>query len=143
VPPSRNLRPSRIPLAGQHNVGSTGPVSTTRHTHLPVNNSTTHPKLIHRFTWTSETHATTHRDSTITTTQWQEYKRPKRGPHNLYTVRLHIQFRAPDDGQWSHETCRAIINNKNIVNLSQLVGHIYHLISHDARSHEHKILYLP
>jgi hypothetical protein len=70
-----------IPLAGQHNVGSTGPVSNSRHTHLPVNNSTTHPKLIHRFTWSSEPRATTHRDSTTTVTPCLEYSRLKREPH--------------------------------------------------------------
>jgi hypothetical protein len=47
--------------------------------------------------------------------------------HTTYnTVQLHIQFRAPDDGQWWPETCRAFISIK-IVNLSHLVGHIYHL----------------
>jgi hypothetical protein len=49
-----------------------------RHTHLPVNNSTTHPKLIHRFTRTSEPRATTHRDSTTTVTPCLEYSRLKR-----------------------------------------------------------------
>jgi hypothetical protein len=42
------------------------------------------------------------------------------------TVRLHIQFRAPDDGQCWPETRRAFLAI-NIVNLSHLVGHIYRL----------------
>jgi hypothetical protein len=50
---------------------------------LPVNNSTTHPKLIHRFTWTSEPRATTQRDYTTTVTPWLEYSWLKREPHNL------------------------------------------------------------
>jgi hypothetical protein len=42
------------------------------------------------------------------------------------SVVVHIQFRAPDDGQWWPETCRAFVTIK-IVNLWHLVGHIYHI----------------
>jgi hypothetical protein len=83
-------------------------------------------KLIHRSTKTSDPHATTqrivpppkHRAWNIA--DWREN-------HTTYnTVQLHIQFRAPDDGQWWPETCTAFLTIK-IVNLSHLVGHIYHL----------------
>jgi hypothetical protein len=57
---------------------------------------------------------------TTTVTPCLEYIRLKREPHNLYTVRLHIQFRAPGDGQWWPETCRAFLAI-NIVNLSHLL----------------------
>jgi hypothetical protein len=65
-------------------------------------------------------------DYTTTVTPCLEYSWLKREPHNLYTVRLHIHFRAPDDGQWWPETCRAFLAI-NIVKLSHLVGHIYHI----------------
>jgi hypothetical protein len=54
-------------------------------------------------------------DCTTTETSRPEYSRLKREPHNLYTVRLHIQFRAPDDRQWCPETCREFLT-KNILN---------------------------
>jgi hypothetical protein len=83
VPPSRNHTPSQVPLAGQHNVGTTRPVSTTRHTHWPVTKLHHTPKAntpLH-LNFRSARHYTQH--YTTTETPCLEYSWLKREPHNL------------------------------------------------------------
>jgi hypothetical protein len=96
------------------------------YTHRLLKNSTTHPKLIHRSTITSDPRATTQR--IVPPPKHRAWNvADRRENHTAYnTVQLHIQFRAPDDGQWWPETCRAFLT-MNIANLSHLVGHIFHL----------------
>jgi hypothetical protein len=107
-------------------VGPTGPISTTTHTHRPLENSTTHPKLTHRSTKTSDPHATTQRIAPPPKHRARNIADWRENLTTYNTAQLHIQFRAPDDGQWWSETCTAFLTIK-IVNLSHLVGHIYHL----------------
>jgi hypothetical protein len=127
---SRNHTPSQVPLAVQHNVGPTGPVITTIYTDRLLKNSTTHPKLIHRSTITSDPHVTT--QTTVPPPKHRAWNvADRRENHTTYnTVQLHIQFRVPDDGQWWPETCRAFLAIK-IVNVSHLVGHIFHFYNNN------------
>jgi hypothetical protein len=126
VPRSRNHTPSQVPLAGQHNVGPTGPVSTTRHTHWQVKkfHHTTKANIPLHLKFRSARHYA----RTIPPPKYHAWKiadwRENLKTYN--TVRLHIQFRAHHNGQWWPETCRAFLAI-NIVNLSHLLGHIYHL----------------